>query len=187
MSLERPLLVLVNGAPGSGKTTLSELLGDRLRLPVVSKDRLRQSTLWTLGTAKLHDAPWGPGLWYGALEALLTSGMSAVGDMALFRGISEPDVASRLAPLARLLQIHCRCADPLARFEARTRADPLRAADLDALRAEVIPLCRDLDQPLDLGCPCIVVETDDGYDPSLDELVATVVRGYGPHLAPVLL
>jgi AAA domain len=183
---ERPLLILVNGAPGSGKSMLSQRLGDRLRLPVISKDRLRQSTLWSLGSPHMADAPWGPGLWYGALEHLLSGGMSAIGDMALFRGMSEPDVAARLAPLARLLHIHCRCRDPLSRFEARTRADPLRSGDLDGLLAEVIPLCADLQEPLQLGCRCIVVDTDDGYVPSLDELVATVVRQYGPHLTSVL-
>jgi predicted kinase len=181
-----PLLILVNGAPGSGKTTLAHALGERLLLPVVSKDRLRQSTLWSIGSAKMADAPWGPALWYGALEALLSAGVSVVGDMALFRGVSEPDVAVRLAPLARLFHVHCRCQDPLARFESRTRADPLRAGDLNELMPEVVRLCADLRRPLDLGCPCLVVDTDDDYLPGLDELVALVISRYGPHLGSVL-
>ncbi len=181
-----PLLVLVNGAPGSGKTSLAQALGERLRLPVISKDRLRESTLWSLGIPTMAGAPWGPGLWYRLLEQLLTAGMSAVGDMALFRGLSEPDVTSRLAPRARLLHIHCRCGDPLTRYKERMRADPLRADDLDGLLPEVVALCDDLREPLDLACPCIVVDTDEGYVPSIDELVATVVRDYGPHLRSVV-
>ena len=38
----RPPLVIVSGAPASGKTTLAPLLAARLPLPLFSKDRLRQ-------------------------------------------------------------------------------------------------------------------------------------------------
>lgn len=36
-------LILVNGLPGSGKTTLSRQLGDMLQLPVISKDVLKEA------------------------------------------------------------------------------------------------------------------------------------------------
>jgi len=38
----KPPLVIVSGAPASGKTTLALLLAERLPLPLLSKDRLRQ-------------------------------------------------------------------------------------------------------------------------------------------------
>ena len=38
----QPLLVLVTGAPGSGKTTLGRRLSDALRLPVIAKDTFRE-------------------------------------------------------------------------------------------------------------------------------------------------
>ena len=37
----RPRLVLVTGAPASGKTTLADRLGPALCLPVLSRDRLK--------------------------------------------------------------------------------------------------------------------------------------------------
>ena len=40
--ISKPPLVIVSGAPASGKTTLSRLLADRLPLPLLAKDRLRQ-------------------------------------------------------------------------------------------------------------------------------------------------
>lgn len=176
------MAVLMGGAPGSGKTTLAYELGKRLRLPVLSKDELRQSTLWALGTADVKKAPWGPGLWFPALEALLSAGMSVVGDMTLFRGESDPDVRSHLAPLARLVQVHCRCSDPLGRWKARVAADPLRAGDLEDLLPLVTSLCKDLATPVELGCPCLVVDTDEGYDLPIAEIVASIVRDFGPHL-----
>jgi len=42
-------LILVNGLPGSGKTTLSRQLGGILRLPVISKDVLKEALAETTG------------------------------------------------------------------------------------------------------------------------------------------
>jgi adenylate kinase family enzyme len=36
-------LILVNGLPGSGKTTLSRQLGQALSVPVISKDELKEA------------------------------------------------------------------------------------------------------------------------------------------------
>jgi predicted kinase len=36
-------VILINGLPGSGKTTLSKLLGDELKIPVVSKDHIKET------------------------------------------------------------------------------------------------------------------------------------------------
>ena len=36
-------LILINGLPGSGKTTLSRELGKALSLPVISKDHLKEA------------------------------------------------------------------------------------------------------------------------------------------------
>ncbi|MCZ2403537.1 AAA family ATPase [Paenarthrobacter sp. Z7-10] len=36
-------LILVNGLPGAGKSTLSNLLGEELGVPVVSKDRIKEA------------------------------------------------------------------------------------------------------------------------------------------------
>lgn len=47
--LRQPTLVVVTGAPGSGKTTLSKTLAETLRLPWLSRDRFRTGLFFALG------------------------------------------------------------------------------------------------------------------------------------------
>jgi hypothetical protein len=164
----------MSGAPGSGKSTMAALLGQRLRLPVINKDRLRQATLW------------GPGLWYPVMESLLGAQISVIGDMTLFPGICESDIAERLAPLAQLVQVFCRCEAPIERFVARSQADPLHRRDTQALLPQVTELAAGLQEPLALGCPTFVVDTTDGYHPSIDDLVERLITGFAPHLRVLL-
>lgn len=93
----RPLAVLMSGAPGAGKTTLANRLGDVMRMLVVSTEDVRQGTMWTRGTNDLDEAPLGPPLFYGVLESYLRLGVSVIGDMTLYPGLSEPglDVSER--------------------------------------------------------------------------------------------
>src|SRR5690349_14686664 len=50
-----PLLVVVTGMPSSGKTTIAESLAERLHLPLVAKDVLKESLFETLGPG---DVEW---------------------------------------------------------------------------------------------------------------------------------
>jgi hypothetical protein len=51
----------MSGAPGSGVSTLARPLSERLRLPLVDKDVLRERTLFPSPGEELTHAPWGPG------------------------------------------------------------------------------------------------------------------------------
>ena len=49
MTAAHPLIVLVNGAPASGKTTLSRRLAGDLGLPLLAKDAIKEVLYDTLG------------------------------------------------------------------------------------------------------------------------------------------
>jgi DNA polymerase III delta prime subunit len=164
----RPVAILMSGAPGSGKSTLARALSDRLRLPFVDKDILREAALFSCCANDIRAAPWGPGLWYPALESLLDLGVSVIGDMTLFPGVSEPDVRSRLAPKAYLFCVHCRCSKPSTRWLSKQQGHPFRAGSSVELLPTVLALQESLTEPMDLGCRTLVVDTEDGYDPSID-------------------
>ena len=66
----------------------------------------------------------------------------------------------------------------MGRFEARMRVDPLNEHRVDALLPYVEELQPQLLEPLDLGCPCILVDTTDGFEPGVEEIAAEILRQY---------
>ncbi len=167
----RPLLVLVTGAPGSGKTTLARQLAAELRLPHLNRDEVFDGLRHSVARgAPAPVAQRGVPLWFSTLEHLLAGGVSMVADGTMYRGEFEGDVR-RLHHFAQVVNVHCRTADPTTRFRARQLARGASAAELDAQLAKVADnLARAVD-PLDPSKEVIEVATDGIYEPSLESLV----------------
>ena len=47
--MDKPLIVLVNGPPGAGKSTLALRLADELMLPLLMRDQIKEVLFDTLG------------------------------------------------------------------------------------------------------------------------------------------
>jgi predicted kinase len=173
---ERPLLVVVTGPPGSGKTTIAGEVQARTGLPLIAKDAIKEVIGEELGvTAEGDSKRLGAAVFelMGALmRELLERGVSVIveGNFAVGRPLFGD------LPPARIVQVHVTA--PLDELLARMRERDsdrhpvhydIEAADEIAERFsrgewEALPLDGDL------------IRIDTSASPDLDALLAPLGR-----------
>ena len=172
----KPPLVLVTGMPASGKTTLSQLLAQRLFLPLVAKDQIKES----LARVRPGDSELGPRTFevlHAVTERYLDLGAGVVLEAAFVRGISETEVRQHLAR-STAVDVHCIVDAALAgrRFEDRAGTPERHRChpDLAILGRDPIETWPDRYGRMELGIPVLEVDTTDGYEPSVEAIVSWV-------------
>ncbi|MBQ0882935.1 bifunctional aminoglycoside phosphotransferase/ATP-binding protein [Streptomyces sp. RT42] len=147
-------LTLVAGLPGSGKSTLSGALADRLGAVLLSSDRLRKE-MAGLSAQQSAAAHYGEGLYtpewtarthaelLDRAAALMARGESVVLD-ATWIDAAQREAARRTAEIAGadLVALHCHVPGDVAAARLSTRAPGASDADLavaDAMAAEEQP------------------------------------------------
>ena len=122
--MRAPLVVVVTGMPAAGKTTIAEVLSRDLRLPLVSRDKIKERLYDTLGVGDLEWSGRLGGaafaLLFDSARLMIESGHSVMLEANFFRGTEQEFSA---LPSHRAIQIHCEA--PLdvliARYAGRPR------------------------------------------------------------------
>lgn len=167
-----PTLLLVSGAPGSGKTRLSHTLADALGLFRLSKAEIARGLDATDSTDRTnHDRGWAT--YWTLLETLLDTGVGVIADQTTWRGQCDPIIRARLLPLASARIVHC--VTPLSQqrwLDHLKHTAGLTPDELEALRERMGQRRAQFELPLPLDRPVLEVDTTTDYSPGLDLIVA---------------
>jgi predicted kinase len=182
---DRPLLLIVGGAPASGKTTLAERLARELRLPLLARDALKERLMDSLGSPnrtrsrELGAASYA--LLFAMLDTLLEAEVGAILESNFSRGLSEAELRGPVSR-CRAVQLHCRVSPELSRsrYIARAESGSRHPGHHDAAAETLANLDQALSErrhePLDLAIPFLSVNTTDGYDPDFPAILAFIER-----------
>ena len=181
-----PLLVIVNGAPASGKTTLARRLADTLRLPILERDGLKEVLADHLEVADLAQSEAltraAVGVFYALADQLARAKVGMVLDQAYRRGQAEEQLRPLLAASQAVI-VHCVVPpeENVRRYIARFERGERHPAHFDheriaRVRSGKLRIDWRQSEPLELPVPTLHVDTLDGYKPSFAEIVAFVRR-----------
>lgn len=174
-----PIFIVISGAPGSGKTTLARILSEKLNLLHIERDILLEQVYQLHKNDTNYDrARVGIPKVYEIVASLLTQQISIVMDATLYKNKSEQDI-KLLGDNAKLLNIHCTAGDSsYVKERFRKREIVLNNGDkpdwLDGHMDMLDDIYEDVKDPLQLDCSRLVVETYEGYNPTINEVVEWV-------------
>lgn len=109
---KKPILIIINGLPGAGKTTLSRRISEQFHFPLFSKDAFKEIFFKTLG---IKDRSWSMELGKTAIstmllaaESTLKKGVPCIIESPFQPHFGQKDIENLLknAP-AEIIQIFC--------------------------------------------------------------------------------
>lgn len=177
-------MVIISGAPGSGKTTLARQVAHALGCPLISRDEINEGIFHTFNhdlniASKDRVARITFDAFFRTIELLLSASVSIVADAA-FQNHKWLLGLERLETEANTRVIHCETDPDLARrrlsernINAPDTPGSRRAGRARRIDANGQPAPAGF-QRLALPVPTLRVTTTDGYDPGLDEIVTFV-------------
>jgi predicted kinase len=176
-----PRLVVVTGAPGTGKTVLAARLSRELGLPLLTKDSIKEAMMDALPVPDRQASMQLGAAVFRVLFALSHSLLDAGVGIILEAPFTHPQADAPLRELgrhARCALIHCVAPVELVLQRYRNRYEsgqrhPGHFDDvvLDGLAARI--QTGEFEAPL-IDVPTLIVDTRDGYNPTLDEIVAAL-------------
>jgi predicted kinase len=168
-----PTFVIVSGPPASGKSTLASALSDRLQLPLVAKDVIKQALMSTL---PVPDVDASRQLGRASVQAMLAvaacSPIGAVLESNFYRSKAAQDV--RRLP-GRIVEVFCRCDRVVAARRYRDRSAGRHRGHFDTVRTPDELWNDEVSEPVAGGWPVLEVNTNRAVDlGAVEEFISSV-------------
>jgi predicted kinase len=180
VTVEKPSLIVVTGRPGSGKTQLVHLLARAVRCPAICRDELKEGLVNTtarIGTPGDNLDKEIYGIFFDTLRLLLSHRITLIAEAAFQHKLWAPKLEP-LREMARIRIVLCSIDPQLARKRHIERGLADSARERFHLDRPVQAAREGRDLPIDpydaphLDVPMFVVDTTDGYRPSLEEIAS---------------
>lgn len=173
----KPIIIYISGAPGSGKTTLAKQLSKQLNLHHISSDLIHGGVAYTNPTHNRGDTVQN--IFVPHLVGTAKQGISFIVDHVLQKNIAKETIIDKLLPYAHVIYMHTQAIDPIARYKKRLEEDGTvdmrERRDFLLSRAEFhTNNLKNTNDPIELGIPRLIVDANDGYNPSLEEIIQFV-------------
>jgi len=153
-------LIVIQGMPGAGKTTLARQLAKSLKLPQLGKDELKEFFFDKLG---IGDRDWSRDIGrvasetlYEVADAMLANNRSFILESAFYKQLAVAELARVLkANNARCLELYCYTNqdERHRRFVARNESGERHPGHIDAANYNASSEAQDADRyaPLEIG------------------------------------
>lgn len=184
MLSKKPKCIIVTGRAGAGKTTLSKKLGQKLWMPVISRDEIKEGYVNTFGIKHDQLPPETDHLvtdvFFDVVFQLLTGKVSTIIEAAFQHSVWEwrmPKILELSHPFFVICSVDAEIA--AERHLQRGLANPQREFYHEDKRVSMFRATGQIGTPQPylapkFDLPTLQVSTEDDYLPGLDEITSKI-------------